>query len=87
MAGWPFVLWGRSSQEYASSFNTNRRQCPICRGSDQLDGSLVSYLTHLAVEHEQVMKYVQAEIGESVCGEFSPIFFLSFIISKFHLKL
>jgi hypothetical protein len=55
-----------SSNEYATNFNQDSRQCPICR-TGQLDGSQAAYLTHLALEHEQVMKYVQAAVGVYQC--------------------
>jgi hypothetical protein len=32
----------------------------------ELDGSRAAYLTHLALEHEMVLKYVQAAVGRSI---------------------
>jgi hypothetical protein len=31
----------------------------------ELDGSRAAYLTHPALEHEMVLKYVQAAVGRS----------------------
>ena len=54
-----------SSGEYADSYRRDSRQCPICRLSGaELDGSQAAYLAHLAIEHEQVMKFVQAAVGK-----------------------
>jgi hypothetical protein len=31
----------------------------------ELDGTRAAYLTHLALEHEMVLKYVQVAVGRS----------------------
>lgn len=56
-------FWTDLQQEFGTSFLNDKERCPICKRINE-NGSELTYITHIAVDHAHVTKYVQKNVGK-----------------------